>query len=134
MKEKLEIIHSIGNGTNKSVVAREKDLPLKTVCSAWNAHEKLRSGIVNDLKRCRITDLDFSLSGKSAAALAKEGAESLNLPISGPLLAEKAQTFVAQLNCSGFACSNRWLLPFKARYGLVGKAVCVEAAAGDRRR
>ncbi|KAH7931774.1 hypothetical protein HPB49_026002 [Dermacentor silvarum] len=58
-------------------------------------------------------------------------ARSMNLPVSGPLLAEKALTFAAQLNCTGFACSNGWLSRFKARYSIVGKAVCGEAAAAD---
>ncbi|KAH8028057.1 hypothetical protein HPB51_012643 [Rhipicephalus microplus] len=48
-------------------------------------------------------------------------ARSMNLPVSGPLLTEKALTFADQLNCPGFACSNGWLSRFKARYGIVGK-------------
>ncbi|KAH8031414.1 hypothetical protein HPB51_017186 [Rhipicephalus microplus] len=59
-------------------------------------------------------------------------ARSMNLPVSGPLLTEKALTFADQLNCPGFACSNGWLSRFKARYGIVGKVVCGEAAAADK--
>lgn len=131
VKEKLEIIGSIENGTKKSAVAREKNLPLTTVCGVWNAREKLRSGTVDNLKRCRIRDSAFPEVEKALLLWLKK-ARSLNLPISGPLLVEKAQTFAAQLNCDGFACSNGWLSRFKARYGLVGKAVCGEAAAADR--
>ncbi|KAH7961816.1 hypothetical protein HPB52_012249 [Rhipicephalus sanguineus] len=56
----------------------------------------------------------------------------MNLPVSGPFLAEKAQAFAAQLKCTGFACSNSWLSRFKARYAIVGKAVCSETAAADK--
>ncbi|KAH8019017.1 hypothetical protein HPB51_019214 [Rhipicephalus microplus] len=59
-------------------------------------------------------------------------ARSMNLPVSGPLLTEKALTFADQLNCPGFACSNGWLSRFKARYGIVGKVVCALAQPLDQ--
>ncbi|KAH7979784.1 hypothetical protein HPB49_011011 [Dermacentor silvarum] len=123
VKEKLEIIRTIENGAKKSAVAREKNLPLTTVCGIWNAREKLRGGSGSNLKRCRIRDSAFPEVEKALLLWLKK-ARSMNLPVSGPLLAEKALTFAAQLNCTGFACSNGWLSRFKARYSIVGKAVC----------
>ncbi|XP_037564678.1 tigger transposable element-derived protein 4-like [Dermacentor silvarum] len=131
VKEKLEIIRTIENGAKKSAVAREKNLPLTTVCGIWNAREKLRGGSGSNLKRCRIRDSAFPEVEKALLLWLKK-ARSMNLPVSGPLLAEKALTFAAQLNCTGFACSNGWLSRFKARYSIVGKAVCGEAAAADK--
>ncbi|KAH7960166.1 hypothetical protein HPB49_017519 [Dermacentor silvarum] len=123
VKEKLEIIRTIENGAKKSAVAREKNLPLTTVCGIWNAREKLRGGSGSNLKRCRIRDSAFPEVEKALLLWLKK-ARSMNLPVSGPLLAEKALTFAAQLNCTGFACSNGWLSRFKARYSIVGKTVC----------
>ncbi|KAH7958299.1 hypothetical protein HPB49_000639 [Dermacentor silvarum] len=125
VKEKLEIIRTIENGAKKSAVAREKNLPLTTVCGIWNAREKLRGGSGSNLKRCRIRDSAFPEVEKALLLWLKK-ARSMNLPVSGPLLAEKALTFAAQLNCTGFACSNGWLSRFKARYSIVGKAVCAD--------
>ncbi|XP_049513882.1 tigger transposable element-derived protein 4-like [Dermacentor silvarum] len=96
VKEKLEIILTIENGAKKSAVAREKNLPLTTVCGIWNAREKLRGGSGSNLKRCRIRDSAFPEVEK------------------------------ALLLCNG------WLSRFKARYSIVGKAVCGEAAAADK--
>lgn len=131
VKEKLEIIRTIENGAKKSAVAREKDLPLTTVCGIWNAREKLTGGTGSNLKRRRIRDSAYPEVEKALLLWIKK-ARSMNLPVSGPLLTEKAQTFADQLNCPGFACSNGWLSRFKARYGIVGKALCGEAAAADK--
>lgn len=101
VKEKLEIIRTIENGAKKSAVAREKDLPPTTVCGIWNAREKLRGGTGSNLKRCRIRDSAFPEVEKALLLWLKK-ARSMNLPVTGPLLTEKALTFAAQLNCTGF--------------------------------
>lgn len=60
-----------------------------------------------------------------------KNARSKNLPVSDPLLVEKAQTFAIQLNHDGFVCSNGWLARFKARYNISTKIVSGEAVAAD---
>ncbi|KAH8029307.1 hypothetical protein HPB51_025175 [Rhipicephalus microplus] len=91
--------------------------------------EKLTIGTGSNLKRCRIRDSTYSEVEKALLLWLKK-AQNMNL--SGPLLTEKAQNFADQLNFPGFACSNGWLSWFQARYGIVGKAVCGEAAAADK--
>lgn len=124
VKEKLEIIRTIENGAKKSAVARDKNLPLTTVCGIWNAREKLTGGTDSDLKRCRMRDSAYPEVEKALLLWLKK-ARSMNLPVSGPLLTEKALTFADQLNCPGFACSNRWLLWFKTCYGKWGRLFVV---------
>ncbi|KAH7979973.1 hypothetical protein HPB49_012345 [Dermacentor silvarum] len=54
IKEKLDIINDIQRGAKKSVLAREKGLPLSTVCGIWAAREKVLNGAPSNLKRCRL--------------------------------------------------------------------------------
>ncbi|KAH7985915.1 hypothetical protein HPB49_026221 [Dermacentor silvarum] len=78
-EEKLEIIRTIENGAKKSAVAREKNLPLTTVCGIWNAREKLWGGSGSNLKRCRIRDSAFPEVEKALLLWLKK-ARSMNLP------------------------------------------------------
>ncbi|KAH7964628.1 hypothetical protein HPB51_027131 [Rhipicephalus microplus] len=60
-----------------------------------------------------------------------KAARSESLPISGPLLVEKALVFASQLNHDNFVCSNGWLARFKARHGITTRTVSAEGAAAD---
>uniref|UniRef100_A0A023FNB6 Putative tigger transposase n=1 Tax=Amblyomma cajennense TaxID=34607 RepID=A0A023FNB6_AMBCJ len=131
VKEKLDIIRSIENGTTKSAQARAWDLPLTTVCGIWNAREKLKSGSLSNMQRCRLRGSAFP-EVEEALVLWLKKARSENLPVTGPLLAEKADVFAAQLNCKDFSCSNGWLARFKARYSISSRVVCGEAAHADK--
>lgn len=131
VKDKLEVIRSIENGTTKSALARAWDLPLTTVCGIWNAREKLKSGAASNMKRCRLRGSAFPDVEKALVLWLKK-ARSENLPVTGPLLAEKAEAFAAQLNCEDFSCSNGWLARFKARYSISARVVCGEAAHADK--
>jgi len=54
-----------------------------------------------------------------------------NLPVSGPLLREKAREFGKLLKHDQFQCSSGWLDRFKMRYKIVFRDVSGEAAAVD---
>ena len=54
-----------------------------------------------------------------------------NLPVSGPLLREKAHEFGKLLNHDQFQCSGGWLDRFKTRHNIVFHDVSGEAAAVD---
>ncbi|KAH7977700.1 hypothetical protein HPB49_003195 [Dermacentor silvarum] len=59
IKEKLEIINDIPRGAKKSVLAREKGLPLSTVCGIWTAREKVLNGAPSNLKRCHLSGSSY---------------------------------------------------------------------------
>lgn len=58
-------------------------------------------------------------------------ARAQSLPVSGPLLAEKAEIFVSQMKCNNFSCSNGRLARFKACHSVSARVVCGEAAHVD---
>lgn len=59
---------------------------------------------------------------------------SKNIPISGPLLQERARQIRQQLggpNADDFKASNGWLEKFRIRHGIQHRIICGEAAAVD---
>uniref|UniRef100_A0A2R5LAU9 Putative tick transposon n=1 Tax=Ornithodoros turicata TaxID=34597 RepID=A0A2R5LAU9_9ACAR len=132
VKEKLELIQAIERGVKKAALAREKGLPLTTVCTIWNSREKLwNSDAAANLKRCRLRGSSYA-DVEEALVLWLKKARSENLPVSGPLLVEKARTFALQLRHDDFVCSNGWLARFKARYNIVSKVVSGESAEANK--
>lgn len=53
---------------------------------------------------------------------------SNKIPISGPILQEKANDFARQLNKENFNCSGSWIQRFRARHNIVSGKISGEAA------
>ncbi|MGH0148416.1 UNVERIFIED_CONTAM: hypothetical protein FKN15_012699 [Acipenser sinensis] len=60
-----------------------------------------------------------------------KSAHTRNLPMSGPILHEKAQQLADALGCENFSNSNSWLERWKKRNGIILKYQCGEAAEDD---
>ncbi|GFO22523.1 tigger transposable element-derived protein 4 [Plakobranchus ocellatus] len=56
-------------------------------------------------------------------------ARSKNVPLSGPILVEKAKEFAERLGVTSFTGSTGWLDRFKSRHEIVMKRICGESAA-----
>ena len=57
---------------------------------------------------------------------------ALNLPISGPLIQEKALSFAKFLKKDGFKASNGWLNRFKTRHSISQAVICGESGCVDK--
>ncbi|XP_068671000.1 tigger transposable element-derived protein 6-like [Montipora foliosa] len=77
------------------------------------------------MKQSTFPDLDKALSEWFCKVRA------MNIPVSGPLLQEKAQYFAEHLGHENFKASNGFLDKFKERHGITGQAVCGEEKSVD---
>ena len=105
-------------------------LSKQTVNSIWQNRDKLRQAYEScggsHRKRLRTSAFD---DVEEAVLKWFAVARSQNLPVSGPLLREKAQEFAKLLNHDTFQCSGGWLDRFRTRHNIVFRDICGEAAA-----
>lgn len=55
--------------------------------------------------------------------------EASEVPLSGGLLKQKAETMALQMNSKGFRVSDGWLRNFKKRFDLSFRKLCDKSAA-----
>jgi len=77
------------------------------------------------MKQSTFPDLDKALSEWFRKVRGK------NIPVSGPLLQEKALYFAQELGYENFKASNGFVEKFKERQGITGQAVCGEEKSID---
>lgn len=125
--QKKDIIYAVSNGEKQKNVAerfgiscstltsilKKKDILLAAPsCSKWkrrkpSEYPKLEECLLKWFSQCRQT----------------------NVPISGPILKEKAKMFAAKLGINDFRASEGWLEKFKKRHAINFKKICGESAA-----
>ena len=79
-----------------------------------------------DRKKLRTTD--FADVVKALIIWFKQ-ARSQQVPISGPILMEKAKEIAERMGLPSFSGRTGWLDRFKSRHGIVFKNVCGESAS-----
>lgn len=127
--KKQQIISAIDNGAKKIDVAKQFEIAPSTLTSILHKREFiLQAPSKSKIKRQKqpeFPDLEKSLLLWFAQC------RQSNIPVSGPLLIEKAQFFAKKLNFNNFKASSGWLDRFKKRNNISFKKICGESAAVD---
>lgn len=122
LETKLQIISAVDKGDkNRSSVARDFQIPLTTLSTLL----KNRHKIENSLYEGKLLTTRKRLRNGRHEKLDNELVKWFNerrekkLPVSPPILREKAEQIAAELGVSGFKCSNGWLQRLKERNQLI---------------
>ena len=133
LERKMEIFRAVDSGRKKSDVAREFGLSSSTMSTLFKNKDRITEQYDSakfdpSRKRFRTAALD-----DVEEALMKwfRDVRDKNLPVSGPLLKEKAEVFAKSLGHPGFKASNGWLARFKERNNIHQLRVCGESAGVD---
>lgn len=125
---KLEAIQRVENGEKKSSVAEAFGIPRSTLSTLLKnkgdikakAEKSQHSGAWR-VRKAAFEDVEKSLHKWFIDARAR------NIPISGPMLQQKAKNFAFILGAENFNASSGWLQRFKTRFDIVGKTVSGES-------
>ena len=132
---KHEIIAKIERGERQSSICRELSLSKTTVNSIWRNRKKLKqslesAGFSIDCKRLRTSnhsDVDVAL------LVWFKQARSTNIPVSGPLLLEKATVLARALGNKSFTATAGFIDRWKKRHCIIMKKVSGEAGPSATR-
>lgn len=130
IEEKSRIISKLKSGISNKDLAKEYGVSHSTISTIWKEREKIETLFdCNFLKMKRARTTKHT---KIEEALLKwfKYQRTNNVPISGPILQQKANDF-AQRFGEDFVCSSSWIQRFRARHGIVGGKMSGEAASVD---
>lgn len=128
IEEKSHVIWRLENGESNSEIAKECGVSHSTISTIWRNRDKIKVLFENNslkLKRARTSEhkvLDDSLLTWFKHQRAN------NVPISGPILQQKANDFALLMGKENFQCSSSWVQRFRARHNIVAGKVSGEAA------
>lgn len=131
VSEKLKLLSDYDCGKSRDELCRENNIPMSTLCRIIKNNEKIRSQCIEGKgKLKRIRAAEYPEVEKCLCTWIKQ-VRNNNIPISGPMIKEKAQEFASKLHIDNFSGSNGWLEGFKKRNDIAFKNVCGESNSVD---
>lgn len=127
------VIRDIESGLKKASVAAKYGVSDTTVSTIYKNKDKLRQQLQQDsssLSRKRIRTSKYEDVDAALFRWFRE-VRAQSIPVSGPMLQQKAKCLGALLGHDDFNPLNGWIQRFKDRHGISCKVVCGESGAVD---
>ncbi|KAL3182710.1 hypothetical protein MRX96_034618 [Rhipicephalus microplus] len=122
MEKKAAIIKLIESGRSQLDVAKEYHLSKQTVSDYVKNRINILTAFENSCNKSQKNDSKGVHSAlEEALQLWLKGVLAKNLPVSGDLLKEKAESFAVKMGIVDFIITDGWLRGFKKRHGILFK-------------
>lgn len=134
LSAKMKVLEDVDRAQeSKTAIAKRHGIPKCTLSRILKDREKIQKAYNSGAftpgrKRMRLADHEDL---EKALFLWFKRARSSNLPVTGPILEEKARDIALQIGIEDFKFSDGWLSRFKKRHGLVFRTIAGESAAVD---
>lgn len=129
VEEKGSIIARLENGENNGKLALEFEVAHSTISTIWKNREKIKHAFNrNELKTKKLRTSQHEDLDKCLLEWFKIQ-RSKNIPITGPILRQKANEFAVMLKKNNFECSEGWINRFRSRHNIVFGKISGEAAS-----
>ncbi|KAH7939385.1 hypothetical protein HPB52_011694 [Rhipicephalus sanguineus] len=125
LKEKVDILTELNAGKKKVDICRERDIAPSTVATILKDREKI---LAPSRKRLRLGN--YQTVDDTVLTWFKD-ARQHGVPLSGPIIQEKARQFAVALGTSGFNTSGSFRYRFQQRNGIMWQVACGEEKAAD---
>lgn len=134
LQEKVDLFKEIDAGKKQIDLCRERGIAPSTLATILKDREKVlklhrESQLAPTRKRLRLGN--FQDVDQAVLTWFKD-ARLQNVPVSGPMLQEKAREFADALEVTGFDASSGWLFRFRQRNGITWQVVSGEEKAADK--
>lgn len=116
VETKIEILKKVESGIKKKVIAQEYDIPQSTLSTIIKNKTSILQFGAEIKNRCSFKRNKPRKNVNSALIKWFEVTRRENLPVSGPILQQKAISLAKQLGEENFKASSGWLEKFKKRY------------------
>lgn len=131
LKEKVDILSQVDAGKKQIHIANEMGVAPSTVATILKDRQKILelhrgSQLAPSRKRLRLGNFE---DVDAAVLIWFKDARSQNVPVSGPMLQEKARQFADALDITGFEASAGWLHRFRERNRITWQVVSGEEKA-----
>lgn len=128
IREKVKIISQIDGGKRKIDVAREFNIPPSTLTAILKKKEKilLKSRTSENLNIKKIRNTTHQQL-EEAVMLFIDQSRSLNIPLTGAIIQQKAKIYADKLGVINFKASDGWLSKLKKRHNIVLKIMSGES-------
>lgn len=135
IEDKMNLIHE----SEKIPKISQKDLSLKfgigksTVCDILKRKDEYRQQYEENFGSKRKRHVNTGKYSDLNELLYRwfKSAREKNIPISGPIIQEKALSFAAEMNLTEFKASNGWLESWRSRFSIGFFQVCGESSDVD---
>lgn len=129
VKEKVDIISRLQKGENNVDLCKQFGVSHSTISTMWKNRTKIMECFESKSLKIKKNRNPTHQDIENALVVWFKAQRSQNVPISGPLLQEKANHFARQLGKTNFECSGSWIYRFRQRHDIVVGKVCGEAAS-----
>ncbi|GFO17972.1 hypothetical protein PoB_004447700 [Plakobranchus ocellatus] len=116
----------------KKKIAAKYDIPHNTLSIIMKNREHPKPDFKNLPPECKRQRQCGRADVDSALFKWCKQAQSINAPVSGPIMQPQAELIAAELGEVDFKASSEWLDCFKYRHDIVYKTACAEAASVDQ--
>ena len=127
--EKVKIIERLKCGVSNKDLCQELGISQSTLSTIWKSKDQIKSVFQKDvtsIKRLKCSqhqDVELALLEWFKIQRSK------NIPISGPILQEKATEFGKRFNKIDFQCSSSWITRFRQRHNIVFGKISGESSS-----
>lgn len=133
---KLEIIKTIDEGKlSKSEIGRQYKLSSSSLFTILKNRDKIQSTVLEGRKSAQHKRVRNAGHEDLETVLFKWVCETkeAGIPVTGPMIQNKADELALKLNISNFKCSNGWLYRFKQRRGITTYKVSGDSGTVDQK-
>lgn len=131
LEQKVKIIDEIHSGTSNADICRKYGLSTSTVSTIWKNRERIKGTLNSNISKLKRIRKPVNKEVDQALLRWFKQKRIQNVPISGPILQEKAEEFskILSANNESTSCSKSWIDRFKKRYHISSSKIHGEGAS-----